>query len=116
MLDLFNLVAIGNLLIMYLLPVGLFLILARPRALAAKVIVTIVLSWITHIAYTFLVYIPVGRRQDIEDAHMKFDNNVTAVTLFFGWMPPGLSLCIFFWPAAYGGDTATASASLDGSG
>jgi hypothetical protein len=36
-----------------------------------------------------------GIEQGIDGPEMKFDNNTTGTALFFGWLYPTVSICVF---------------------
>lgn len=112
----FELVGIGSLLLSTALPVVLFVGLQWPRHPFQRVIVAILLAWISQFIYTDFVYNPAGIasgiEQRIDGSEMKFDNNTTGIALFFGWLNPTISVCAFLlgrlvWKKLAGGAIKT---------
>ena len=95
----FEVVSIGSMLLGTVVPIALLVGLPWPRHLFQRTVAVILVAWIALFVYTILVYNPAGIasgiEQGIDSPEMKFDNNTSGIALFFGWLTPTVSVCVF---------------------
>ena len=92
---------------MYALPVALtiaVLLLRRPRNRGLRAFLGVAIAWLSSVLFTAEIYNPVGEAYTAaafgaEYAFNRFDNNTVAVMILAGWIPPVLTVIIFFGSA-----------------